>query len=65
MYTKVDMLLCNVYQHINEHVNVKVWVSPTQRNQTENGFSCLVADKTGSLWARFLKGNELDGDNWY
>ena len=52
-------------EHINGYVNVRVWASPNRRNENENGFSCLVADKTGSLWAKFSKDINIEGDNWY
>lgn len=51
------MELISVVAHVNGHVNIKAWISSNKRNITENGYDCMVADKTGSLWLRIIKLN--------
>lgn len=52
-------------QHVQEHVNVKVYVSTNKRNQKDEEYDCLVADKSGSLWAHFSNKISIEGGNWY
>ena len=61
----IDIPLLKVPDHVQGHVNVKVWVSSNKRNQKDEEYDCLIADTTGSLWARFSNKIQIEGGNWY
>ena len=51
------MELISVVAHVGAHVNLKVMICVSKRNENENGHEIMVADKTGSVWLRVSKLN--------
>ena len=51
------MDLISVVAHVGAHVNLKVMTCVNKRNENENGYELMVADKTGSVWLRVSKLN--------
>ena len=58
------MELISVVAHVGAHVNLKAWICSAEKNPSEAGYECMIADKTGSLCLRVFKLN-LEDHQWY